>query len=565
MRPSVVSLKVPRDQRKDHFSIDCRSYVIALPAILLLALFLLSLPGCGDSAPVDAAELAPGQQRVDFLPEYTYQVFELALGATPVSGNPYEEGPLLSAEFTGTHGEALGQSLRVFGFWDGANTWRIRFAPVHSGTWRYRISSDDAVLDGLSGDFSVTRASAAARRENPLSGGFLKAAGAAWRLSDGSPFFPVGDSQWSLLEEYSLDEVKAWLDVLSERQLNTVHGSVWLAKYTRTGQAPFIKRSARSGQLDPRYFQQLDEMIRYANKKGIVPGLAIGGFPANTRWYKQFENQAQHDRWFHYIIDRYSAFNVRWLLFGEINEVAPPWMESWQEASTFYAALVKQRDPYRHPLGSHHTRVDTVAAENPDIDYIEVQIPRSEEQYQRLREYRQWSKPLWVEEYWYEPQAYDNDVEAGIRNTHRNFIAALAFPTMGGLMRAHSTHADFVPEQARKRSLGIRDFLLEYDIGLTRLGEFRLFYKSLDLEAYEPWEQGCDRVFCARFGKDFAAFLVDGGQVSFDLSRESGEFSVQGLDIHTGSTRDYGFVQGGGLRRIDTGLTRDTALLLIRR
>ncbi|MDB4308069.1 DUF4038 domain-containing protein [Gammaproteobacteria bacterium] len=538
--------------------------VTARLAYLLLALLAGLLGSCGDSSSLDAVELDPGQYRIDAEPLYTYQLFELVLGASLIKGNPYTQGAALSAEFTGIKGEAAGQTVRVHGFWDGVNTWRIRFSPAFSGSWRYMTHSEDALMNGLSGELTVTHAPADVKRENPLLGGFVKAKGAAWQLSDGSRFFPVGDSQWSLLEEYSLDEIKAWLDVLKARNLNTVHGTVWLAKYTRSGEAPFKKRDAKGDRLNLMYFRQLDEMIRYANSKGIIPGLAIGGFPDNSRWYKQFKNQAQHDRWFRYIIDRYSAFNVRWLLFGEINEVAPPWLESWQDASAYYAALVKQRDPYKHPLGSHHTRVDAVAAVNADVDYIEVQMTRNENQYRQLMDYRQWSKPLWVEEYWYAPRAYDNDIKIGIRNTHQNFISALAFPTMGGLMRAHSNHPDFVPDQAHSHAMSLQDYLLEYDVGLKRLSEFKAFYNKLALEEFEPWPQGCDRRFCARFGTDYVFFMVDGGEIEIDLSEVSGEFSAHGLDVHAGNVIDYGRLEAGDKRRIHTGLLRDTALILRR-
>ena len=49
--------------------------------------------------------------------------------------------------------------------------------------------------------------------------------------------------------------------------LNTVHGSAWLAMFTRGGLSPF-NGSPEGDSLNPAYFQRLDRMIQYANDQG---------------------------------------------------------------------------------------------------------------------------------------------------------------------------------------------------------------------------------------------------------------------------------------------------------
>ena len=49
----------------------------------------------------------------------------------------------LSAEFTAPSGERH----TVAGFWDGSDTWRVRFSPPEIGTWSYVTRSQPA--DGV--------------------------------------------------------------------------------------------------------------------------------------------------------------------------------------------------------------------------------------------------------------------------------------------------------------------------------------------------------------------------------------------------------------------------------
>lgn len=494
-----------------------------------------------------------------------YRPFEIALRADAPESNPYARGPDVSATFRGITGAAHGRVVVCGGFWDGGSVWRIRFAPTSTGRWEYVTRSTDPGLDGKSGEFDTVSATKMELRANPLLHGFLERDGLAWRLSDGTPFLPAGDSQFSFSEEFTLDEWRAWIDVLHDRGLNSFHGCVWLGKYTRAGIAPFPNGDPATDKLDAAYFQRLDSMVRYANDRGVVMGLVIGGFPDNSNWFTRFRSRERHDRWVRYCVRRYAAFNVRWVLLGEVNERNPPWGVTWQNEVAHSAALVKATDSYRHPIGSHHTRVDTSSAASPDIDYIEVQIDRDENQYRKALEYRRWGKPVWFEEYWYEPKSYEKEyrdsVAVGIRNTHRNFVAALAFPSIGSWMRAHSSFEDFPPDRARTEKKSLRAYLLG-DPGLERLGWFARFYRNLDMQHFSPASELVDRGVCGRFGKDLAVFLPGGGTVRIDLTGMSGQFTMRRMDINTGRTRNSGVVTGGAPVMLDTHGVSDQAILL---
>lgn len=499
-----------------------------------------------------------------------YRVFEITFEAGSPGSNPYLNGPEVTALFRGISDEATGSSYKINGFWDGGKTWKIRFAPDKAGLWSYETSSSDRGLDGKKGTIKAIKPYEDNLQSNVLFHGFLERDGDySWKLSDGTPFLPIGDTQWSFSEEFSLSEWKEWIDVISGYGYNTFMGSVWLGKYSRFENDPFEKKDPSGDSLITGFFREkLDSMVIYANDKGIMMGLVIGGFPDNSQWFRKFSNIEQNDRWFRYIIARYSAFNVRWGLFGEIDEASGRFAledKSWQWVEQHYAQLVKENDPYRHPVGSHSTRVDTVAASDPNIDFIEVQEGdrKDPNQFINAMSLRKWNKPVWYEEYWYE---MDGDQDIAIRNTHRNFIHALAFPTMGSLMRNHQLPEYlFPPDEAKKQGISLSEYLVRNDTGMIRMSWFADFYKVLadDLDEFSPVPELANRGECSRFGKNFAVFLTDGGKFTLDLSGETGDFNVRCLSIRTGEVRTLNKVSGGTKPVIDTEIRSDAAVLIL--
>ena len=203
-------------------------------------------------------------------------------------------------------------------------------------------------------------------------------------------------------------------------------------------------------------------------------------------------------------------------------------------------------------------------AGDPNIDYIEVQIGRTEDQYLTALSLRKYGKPVWFEEYWYEPASCDKppeeQVPRGMRNTHRNFVAALAFPTMGSLMRAHAGFEDFPPALSARTGKTLQE-ILSQDRGANAMSRFAASYRDLDLRGFSPQPNRTSAGVCGRFGKDYAVFVAGGGDFTLDLSDGEGVFSVRSLDIHTGTVSDLGKTSGGRMARIGVPAGQDTALL----
>lgn len=88
---------------------------------------------------------------------------------------------------------------RVYGFWDGGRTYRVRFVATAPGEWHWRSGSNQATDTGLNGGAGRLRAvdwSEVEKNENPNRRGFVRRTsnGHALNYADGTPFFLTGDT-----------------------------------------------------------------------------------------------------------------------------------------------------------------------------------------------------------------------------------------------------------------------------------------------------------------------------------------------------------------------------------
>lgn len=92
-----------------------------------------------------------------------------------------------------------GFARRVYGFWDGGRTWRVRFVAMAPGDWSWTSASDQAADAGLNGGTGMVKAvpwTEAEIKANPNRHGFIRATpnGRALQYADGTPFFILGDT-----------------------------------------------------------------------------------------------------------------------------------------------------------------------------------------------------------------------------------------------------------------------------------------------------------------------------------------------------------------------------------
>ena len=102
-----------------------------------------------------------------------------------------------------------GRLYKIPGFWDGGNEWKIRFVCPSAGTWYYKTVCTDTENTSLDGRTGKVICSEYSGEHDIYKHGFVttNAAKKYFTYDDGTPFFYLGDTHWSLGDE-TVDMVK---------------------------------------------------------------------------------------------------------------------------------------------------------------------------------------------------------------------------------------------------------------------------------------------------------------------------------------------------------------------
>lgn len=236
-----------------------------------------------------------------------------------------------------------GKSIRVLGFYDGDETWVIRFAPTEVGEWHYRITSSDGENSDFSGEGTV--------RCEPYDGeiefyrhGFLRVSDDKTYLehADGTPFFWLGDTHWTFVTEEPYDDFKTCVDKrLSQRftvyQCNFRDG----AKDGYFGRSCSMMTETEDGCMPNLDFfhEVVDPRMDYLAAVGMVTAVGYAwGYDLESTPVERYIALAK------YTMARYGAYPVIWTLAGELpgymgdpEKIAAEWGKVAVEAAKWNA------------------------------------------------------------------------------------------------------------------------------------------------------------------------------------------------------------------------------------
>jgi len=136
---------------------------------------------------------APGRALTATGEVHVWETQEIIFQSSRDYANPYAE------VVSWIELEGPGFAKRVYGFWDGGRTFRVRFVATAPGEWHWRSGSNQPADTGLNGGAGKLKAidwTEAEKTENPNRHGFVRATtnGHALNYADGTPFFLVGDT-----------------------------------------------------------------------------------------------------------------------------------------------------------------------------------------------------------------------------------------------------------------------------------------------------------------------------------------------------------------------------------
>jgi iduronate 2-sulfatase len=242
-----------------------------------------------------------------------FGLFEAAFQDTGEYDNPYRDVEA-NAELRRPDGSTWSMPL----FWDGDDHWKLRFSPDAAGEWSYAVHSRDEGLNGKSGSFvcqpSRRRGSIEPMRDSP----------GHFQYQNGERMWFLGDTAWALLtdkkeEKHDRPAAEEYLRERTGQGFNVVHSMMLSeAGWGNAGGLPFD--DIGDEELNADYWKELDSRVAYANRQGIVVGLAIAwgdkGRQEPFAW-RRFADLEARKRYAHYIAARYSAYDVYFIVSGE--------------------------------------------------------------------------------------------------------------------------------------------------------------------------------------------------------------------------------------------------------
>ena len=204
----------------------------------------------------------------------------------------------------------LGETNRVYGFWDGGQTWRVRFSPDQAGRWSYETicsSPADKGLHHQTGAFLCTAPSGTGRfkQHGPVR---VARDRRHFEHADGTPFFWLADCASHGARLSDLPSWQRYSEIRAGQEFTAVR---W---FVAPG-VDWCRQSACSGTnqiaVNPEFFQRLDAKVEAMNQAGILSVIqpfwdidTLPGKPADAEVILLLRH----------MLARWGASDVAWLL-----------------------------------------------------------------------------------------------------------------------------------------------------------------------------------------------------------------------------------------------------------
>jgi hypothetical protein len=256
------------------------------------------------------------------------------------------ENPFRAIELDVLVTQPDGKRLRVPAFWAGGNRWCFRYASNGLGVHTFRTECSDAAnlrLHGIEGTIEVL----AYGGDNSLyRHGPIRVAKDRRHLehADGTPFFWLGDTWWKGLckripfegfQKLAADRKAKGFTVVQIVAGPYPDEPPFDPRWENEGGMPYEKDYVR---VNPAYFAHADRRIEALIDAGIVPAI-VGGWG----WHMPSIGVETMNRHWRYLIARYGAYPVVWIVGGEAG--GPQWTE--------VARYVRVTDPYGRARTAH--------------------------------------------------------------------------------------------------------------------------------------------------------------------------------------------------------------------
>ena len=290
-----------------------------------------------------------------------WDIFEISLQAKS-HRNPFDEQ--VAADFIS--GE---KTVHVLGFYDGNDTYRIRFMPPSQGMWHYETDSELRDLNAKTGEFFCMPP--AAGQHGPV----MPVNTFHFAYADGTPFVPIGTTAYGWVNQRSDALQEQTLASLKASPFNRVRMMVLPIKYGPDNIPrwfPFEKNEDGTWNYDhpdPEYFQHIEKRLGDLREMGIEAELIL--FHSRDSGLTHFDHMpaSADDRYLRYVVARFSSFsNVWWNLANEFDAMRYKQEGDWDR----FFHIIAAEDPVQHPRSVHqmHRYYDVT---QPWVTYMSIQ------------------------------------------------------------------------------------------------------------------------------------------------------------------------------------------------
>jgi hypothetical protein len=465
-------------------------------------------------------------------------------------------------------------------FWDGGAGWRLRVSPDLVGQWSYSVSSADAGLNGKSGSFRCV--------ESKLHGSIqaMKNHPTHFQYQDDTPMWFFGEKAWrvfqrDLAKKLDHDTAMHHVDTRAAQGFNYIHAELaGTGGVTSTGnEGGQMFADAGKEVVNPAFFQEVDSRLRHINQRGMVCGMVLLYAKGEPSW-KSLPSDEARLRFARYVVARYAAFDVVFLVAGE-------WQYMVDEADLLSAIgrEIRKTDPHGRMIGIHAGPTPSKPVTGPDGTTVRIATEGSSQQFageawmsfgdyaqtyfapnrkeasdanrDDLRKYiqaaRKHNKPVVDAEYAYylRDQDFDGVVDKPHSHTRDSFRRASWVIPMGG--------GYFVTGFGTTYFGGWREvgpFLVDdprHKDALADLDHLHKFFTSLQWWLLEPQDRLVEAdggyAYClADAGRTYVVYLA--GCKGAELNLAGGKCSAARYDPRTGQLTELSSATGGSARLV---------------
>ena len=289
------------------------------------------------------------------------------------NGNAYSNVKL-TAKFSGKDTTYI-----VNSFYDGDNTFKIRFMPEKTGTWNYVTSSNVKQLNNQKGSFECVSAAGANHGIVRVSNTY------GFKYADGKQYYPVGTTAYAW--NHMGKELQATtLQSLKTSGFNKVRMCVFPKNYNLVKEEPELYPFSSTGTekgpngmerkawdfttFNPEFFRVLEKQIDELNNLGIEADLILFHPYDKGRWGFDSLPMDVNYKYIKYITARLGSFrNIWWSIANEWDLVKYKSHDDWIALSK----SVSEADPYHHLESIHGSTAKYIEYWLPWFTHVSIQ------------------------------------------------------------------------------------------------------------------------------------------------------------------------------------------------